>query len=81
MDCLPILESKAITDQLQLAPGANEMLHNSEFFNFEGSNDDNSTGISLEEAFHLGLDVFSYKFLQLQDSEKEAFINRLDSIK
>ena len=57
------------------------MLHNSERFNFEGSNDDNSTGISLEEAYHLGLDVFSYKFLQLQDSEKEAFINKLDSIK
>ena len=57
------------------------MLHNSEFFNFEGSNDDNSTGISLEEAYHLGPDVFSYKFLQLQDSEKEAFINKLDSIK
>lgn len=57
------------------------MLHNSEFFNCEGSNDDNSTGISLEEAYHLGLDVFSYKFLQLQDSEKEAFINKLDSIK
>ena len=57
------------------------MLHSNEFFNFEGSNDDNSSGISLEEAYHLGLDVFSYKFLQLQDNEKEAFINKLDSIK
>ena len=56
------------------------MLYNSESFNCEGGNDDNSAGISLEEAFHLGLDVFSYKFLQLQDSEKEAFINKLDSI-
>ena len=56
------------------------MLYNSETFNCEGGNDDNSAGISLEEAFHLGLDVFSYKFLQLQDSEKEAFINKLDSI-
>ena len=81
MDCLSILESKAISDELQLAQGANGMLHNSEFFNFESSNDDNSTGISLEEAYHLGLDVFSYKFLQLQDSEKEAFIKKLDSIK
>ena len=57
------------------------MLYNSESFNIEGGNDDNSAGISLEEAYHLGLDVFSYKFLQLQDSEKEAFINKLDSIK
>jgi hypothetical protein len=56
------------------------MLHNSESLNFEVSNDDNSRGISLEEAYHLGLDVFSYKFLQLQDSEKEAFINKLDSM-
>ena len=56
------------------------MLHNSESVNFEGGNDDNSAGISLEEAYHLGLDVFSYKFLQLQDSEKEAFINKLDAI-
>ena len=81
MDCLTILESKAINDKLQLAQGDNGMLHNSECFNFEGSNDDNSSGISLEEAYHLGLDVFSYKFLQLQDSEKEMFINKLDSIK
>ena len=57
------------------------MLYNSEPFNCEGGNDDNSAGISLEEAFHLGLDVFSYKFLQLQDSEKKAFIDKLDSIK
>ena len=56
------------------------MLYNSESFSCEGGNDDNSAGISLEEAYHLGLDVFSYKFLQLQDSEKEAFINKLDSI-
>ena len=56
------------------------MLHNTESFNFEGGNDDNSKGISLEEAYHLGLDVFSYKFLQLQESEKEAFINKLESI-
>ena len=57
------------------------MLHNTDHFNFESGNDDNSTGISLEEAYHLGLEVFSYKFLQLQDSEKEAFVNKLDSIK
>ena len=56
------------------------MLCNSESFNIEGGNDDKSTGLSLEEAYYLGLDVFSYKFLQLQESEKEAFINKLDSI-
>ena len=57
------------------------MLLNTDSFNFEDCNDDNSSGISLEEAYHLGIEVFSYTFSQLRDSEKEAFINKLDSIK
>jgi hypothetical protein len=56
------------------------MLLNTDAFNFEGWNDDNSSGISLEEAYHLGMEVFPYTFSQLRDSEKEAFINKLDSI-
>jgi|GEM_PF-898529 len=56
------------------------MLLNTDSFNFKGCHDDDSSALSLEEAYHLGLEGFSYKFLQLQDSEKEAFINKLDSI-
>ena len=56
------------------------MLLNTDSFNFEGWNDDNSSGINLEEAYHLGIEVFSHTFSQLRDSEKEAFINKLDSI-
>ena len=56
------------------------MLLNTDSFNFESWNDDNSSGISLEEAYHLGIEVFSHTFAQLRDSEKEAFINKLDSI-
>ena len=56
------------------------MLLNTDSFNFEDCNDDNSSGISLEEAYHLGIEVFSHTFSQLRDSEKEAFINKLDSI-
>mgnify|MGYP001482285119 CR=1 FL=1 len=57
------------------------MLLSDESFSFEGSDNDNSSGISLEEAYYLGLEVFSYRFQQLKESEKKAFIRRLDSIK
>ncbi len=56
------------------------MLLNTDSFNFEGWNDDNSSGISLEEAYHLGIEVFSYTFSQLRDSEQETFLDKLDSI-
>lgn len=57
------------------------MLLSNESFSFEGSDNDNSSDISLEEAYHLGLEVFIYRFHQLKESEKKAFISRLDSIK
>ena len=55
------------------------MLSN-ESFNYEDNSDDSSPEITLEEAYYLGLEVFSYKFKQLDDSEKTRFFDRLKSL-